>query len=342
MEINRKLLVIYDTSTQPISIGDFATFVQTSIIKKISYSVDKIDFCFLLNPAKSSVAELDNLIDDNNKMYFLFSIMPILQFNPYISNIFVIESKDELYDLLEMKKSYYIWPSVQNIDSSEYLYYKNYILINEFYRLNGYIPQLLIPKQLKKWSEQFIIRNGLGKIPVTVNIRRNLDICPERNSDYEAWKGFFSYCEDKYPVVFFVICSTSEIEPEWRKLTNVIFVKDFNTQIDKEISLIYFSAFHLGSSSGPSIVAHFGNKPYLTVNINAYKYLDTYQGSLVQKGDFLFPSFAKKNQINYIRKETSEFLIKNFKQLYNSIDVEVWNKETNDILQTEKINDWLR
>jgi hypothetical protein len=186
-----------------------------------------------------------------------------------------------------------------------------------------------------------------GLSPVTVNIRNNAYWGVERNSKITEWKKFFEYCIDKFPVKFIVICSRNEISDELRKLPNVLFAKDYHTELDQELSLIANSRFHIGANSGPAAMAYFGSKPYFIfgLNINNSSHSDSLYKGLVKKmpnKKFKF-IFSSMGQSFTSEPESFDELCQSFLDLFNLTKKPSKIKSMkNDRLKSDSRFSWMR
>ena len=351
----KRILLIYDTSTQPFSIGDILIYQAASLVLREHYGVEKVDFVLLydpLDPAKSDIAF--NSITNLNIMYNLASILPVAQVNQHLGSLLVFDSKERLQRFIaDSVDLYQIWPNCYKFASRDYLYYDIFNQIfYDYYRKHGKIVELTCKSFLVDWARLFYLERIPRMVPVTVNIRNNMAYQTERNSTIDEWLSFFKYCESRYPVKFIVLCAESEIDQRFSYCGNVIVAKNHHTGIEQELALIYTSAIHMGVGSGPISMAWFNSKPYLMVNTvygpNYFKNSDMLVE--IKPGIQRF-CFANKFQRIVSEHETAELLIEQFSVLWESIKLDEWalsdNPEklifepTNQKI-TSGINLWLR
>ena len=84
-ENERKLLVIYDLSYQPYSIGDIIHMQEAALALRETHDVELIDFAMVYdhrNPLP--VDEAYSFINADNVHYYLASLLPVLQVNPFL------------------------------------------------------------------------------------------------------------------------------------------------------------------------------------------------------------------------------------------------------------------
>jgi hypothetical protein len=321
---DRRLLVIYDLSSQPFSIGDILLIQEASLVLRERNNVSMVDFAMVYNhhcPTSQDSAFAG--IDSQNIHYYLASLLPLVQVNPYLGSLFVFNSHERLQNFIADNADFYtIWPSAWRYAQRDYL---NYTVFNDIlydhYQTHGSIPHLGCRQFLIDEAQAFYYRHVWPNIPVTVQTRNNPNFGTHRNIHMESWLGFFDHCRDRYPVKFVVVCSLSEVNDRLRLCPNVLIAKDFHTSIEQDLALIHEAAIHMGSSSGMATMAEFSDKPYLIVNtdMDPDRYRDT-----VREGSFLRFFFANPMQRFSLGQETKELLIGEFERIWSSIDVENW------------------
>lgn len=343
----KRLLLIYDTSSQPLSIGDIIIFQAASLALRSKHQCTSVDFVLLydpLNPISSDKTYSE--INGENVFYYLSSVLPISQINQFLGSVMVLNSKDLLSKfIVDNSEDYEVWPPSWRFASRDYLYYEIFDkVIYKFYEETGQRIKLICRPFLIQWAQDYFFKNITPKIPVTINIRNNPAYQQHRNANLDAWYQFFLYCETAYPVKFIIICSQSEIDERFRNLSNVIYSKDIGAGIEQELALIQCSALHMGVGSGPISMAWFGDKPYLMVNT---KYPTGYfknEDMLVSIGKGLSRfCFADEFQRISSEAETAPFLIEQFATLIREVNFEEWESTT--ILpknQKDSLSTWLR
>jgi hypothetical protein len=339
----KRLLAICDLAAQPCSIGDFSNFVQATVVMGKNYSIDIVDIAFLSNPEHYTVPGLKNLFNKDNRYYQLFSILPIAQLNPNLGSVFIFDSDAHLSKFLnDNNVRYYLWPSVEQLNSKTYLHYEICRLLDEYYKLHGYIPYFSCPEAVLKWARGFYQQHVSPKIPITVNLRNNPLYALHRNSNIEVWLEFFDYCVNRYPVRFVVICGISEVDDRLRRRSNVIVAKDHHTGIEQDLALIQSSAMHLGAASGPATMAIYKDRPYLIVNSDVVNYIDLYYGSIILESEFLRFTFARPFQRIATVPETTELLVTEFTKMWDHFDADSWVSSNVGIEPVNAPLTWLR
>ena len=341
---NQRLLVIYDLSCQPFSVGDILTIQEASLVLRLEYNLDKVDFALVHDPSNpASPYPAFKSITEKNASYHLASLLPVAQVNQHLGSLFSFNSHNQLERFIENNIDFYpcIWPSAWKYAKREYLYWSvfNDLLFN-YYQKNGSIPTLGCRKFLIDWARSFYKKNVFPSIPVTVQFRNNKEFSIERNLAAECWIEFFQYCEKRYSVKFIIICALSEIDERLRDCSNIVIAKDFHTNIEEDLALIHEAALHMGAASGPGAIALFNKKPYLKVG--AVFDVKDYRG-MVQEGSFVKFCFAGPFQRFALGKETSQLLKEEFAKMWASLDIEEYNISSlaNENEQDDAIT-WLR
>jgi hypothetical protein len=342
-----KLLVIYDLSSQPLSIGDLIIFQAGALALSANMQLNKIDFVIVYDSASPVTSDKTySHINTENIFYFLSSILPVSQINQNLGSLMVIDSKNLLSKfIVDNLDCYEVWPSSWRLSAKDYLYY-NILdkVLYKYYKNNGKNIHLRSRPFLTKWAFEFYQKHANSAVPVTINLRNNQVYQQYRNANLDAWLNFFKDCESKYPVKFIVICALNERDERFRMLGNVVYAKDTATGLDQDLALIQNSAIHMGVGSGPISMAWFGENPYLMVNT---KYPPGYfeNEDMLIKIDQKVSRFCFGTDLQRISSdvETAEFLIEQFSIMMKSISVEKWidsskyKEVSDDICST-----WLR
>lgn len=316
-----KLLIIYDLSSQPFSVGDILIVQEASLVLRESHKLKKIDFAVVYDPSKPVVADpAFSYIDPESFLFHLSSILQAAQVNPYLGSFFLFDSHSSLESYVaDNKSNYQVWPSLGLYASREYLFYHCFNeLFYQFYEANRKLPNLGSRPAAKSWVFEFLRAHVQSPVVGTVQLRRNLNN-PERNSNYDAWLGFFRYCADHYPVKFVVICAPAEIDPKLRDLPNVVIAKDHYTSLELDLALIEAADFHMGASSGPSTIAQFNGKPYCVFGwkIDPAVFKDLTHDRHRHRFYFSTPF---QNWI--VEEENTELLIKEFQNIWKEVQAE--------------------
>ena len=343
----RRLLLIYDTSSQPFNIGDILIAQEGSLVLLQTHRLDTVDFALVYDPKHPAPSDpAFSGITEANALYHLASILPVAQVNQHLGSLFLFDSHRNLQRFVADNADFYrVWPSAWKFGSRAYLYYEvfNDLLYNH-YREHGSIPRLTCRQFLVDWAHAFYQKHVNPQVPVTVNVRNNKTFHRHRNLRLECWLEFFHHCEGRYPARFVVLCARSEIDERLRQCPNVIIAKDHDTGVEQDLALIHTSAIHMGAGSGPASMAWFGDKPYLMVNtVYGLRY-------------FAHPEMIRQEEENVQRfwfsgplqritggPETTELLIKEFARMWAAVDIPPWQSPRPVGMNPEgEVSTWLR
>jgi hypothetical protein len=350
---NNRILLIYDTTSQPFSIGDFLVIQETSLALTHQFSAEFADIAIVYDARSPDKADIvfKNVVSTDNVLLHLASMMPVLNLNPKIGSIFVFNSKLALEDFVvkNIKEYLNIWPSFFEYGSGKYLNTHAFnTVLYDFFQKNGYIPSLSSSDSLKSWAMSFIHENIYPKVPITINIRNNPLWDNRRNSRISEWNKFFRYTEKAYPeAIFIILCATKEIPAKFRELSNVVIAKDFSTELDQELSLIEFSAAHLGTNSGPAAMAYFNNNPYCIFSLlidGIHHELFLKEDMVIHLNDDFYKFWFASNMQKFSSKpEELGSLISVFEEIWLKIDLKKW-KETKHNMSIINISrqSWMR
>lgn len=334
--------MVCDFNVQPISVGDFINFQAASTCLMEEHNLSVVDFVLIFDPKEKKNSSVFDHINEGNYFGYLSVIIDILKINQNLGSFFVFNSHDQFNQIFHDKISNYLmWPSFSKFINKEYL---NWTFFNEvfldYHKKFNKIPTINFTQELYEDAMSFFSSNMIsGHIPITINLRNNPHYGQHRNSIIHAWAHLFEYCLlKKYPVKFFVICSSSEIDTSLVHFSNVTFTKYLGTRIDLELALIYFSSFHMGPPSGPLQVGFFNSKPYHQFGFDASP--TDYKG-LIDVGDYFRYSFSNKNQKVSKIRETNESIIFEFERMYKGLNFKEELKKYADN-QGIKSKNWLK
>ena len=312
-----RLLLIYDFSSQPFSLGDILIFQEVSLVLRNTYGLGAVDIALVYDPARPAVADpAFAYVRPENFLFHLSSILPAAQVNPYLGSLLLFDSHRRMESYIaDNMEDYYVWPSLSDYASREYLFYDCFNrLFADYYSKHGTLPSLSSRLAVSSWAQQFLELHAASVVPVSVQLRRN-SATPKRNSDYESWIRFFRYCENRYPVKFIVLCSHSEIDPSMRELPNVVIAKDQHTSLEQDLALIEACSMHMGPSSGPGTIALFNSKPYCMFGFDVS--LSLLKGFIEEEHRIRY-FFSAREQYWIRQTETYGLLIQEFEHMWSS------------------------
>ncbi len=346
----RRVLVVYDTTTQPFSVGDILYAQEAALVLCERYGAEMADFAILYDPQEPTANNrtFSAAVNSETVMYHLASLLPLAQVNQRLGSLFVFNSRDQITRwMADSADEYHVWPSGAQMGARINLcaIVLNDLLV-EHYRLRGSIPRLMCRPYMRKWAAQFY-RDQLGAgLAVTVNLRNNPGWHTLRNSRMESWLQFFKHCESLYPVQFFILCARSEIDERLRQCGNVTYAKDHHTTVEQDMALINMSAMHMGGDSGPVTMAILGSAPYLWIDSGHITETDFYKHNhMIERIDNRARRlwFASPDQRIVLGPEDADVLIHEFESLFRSVNVGEWRRNIDHAVgESQPSNTWLR
>ncbi len=193
----RRLLLIYDTSSQPFSVGDILLMQEGSLVLREKHHLDMVDFALVYDPKHPACSDpAYSSITENNAMYHLASILPVAQVNQHLGSLFLFNSRRNLQRFIaDNTDLYHVWPSGWKFASRDYLYYEFFNnLLYDHYKKHGSVPRLTCRQFLVDWAQVFYEKHVRPQVPVTVNARNNMAYQTHRNLHLESWLEFFHHC----------------------------------------------------------------------------------------------------------------------------------------------------
>lgn len=338
----KRILGIWNFATTPPTIGVFIEFQMRLLCMAHVHDADKIDFAFIYDPAKPVVSDKYKWVNFRNFHYHFIEMYPMLNINPRLGSVFIFDSHNEFESFLVQNSGRYIthpnfFAYVNGSDSRP-----NFNFIRDFYLKKGFLPKFEFRQATLNWGRAFVKKYLSGKFMVTVGIRFNFAYTPQRNSNLKAWQDLFEHCFQKYPDVVFVVLARRN---EWREITeriklppNVIFSKDYNTNIEQDLVLIELSLFYMATIFGPA------SFPFLTQYIPFVMLQFTnpepvFDFSWLKKGDS-FPWQDGRLQRLVWEPEDNHVLIREFERLLKEVDKNRWTERLDLKTADERALEW--
>jgi hypothetical protein len=316
----RRLLMIYDFSSQPFSIGDILVIQEASLVLRQVSGLDRVDLAFVYDPASPVVPDpAFSKIDSENFLWHLSAVLQAAQVNPHLGSLFLFDSHRRLEEFVTGTfHTYDVWPPLPQYASREYLYYRvfNEILF-DYFQKEKTLPRLHSRGPAQAWAQGFMEQHVGSDVAVTVQLRRN-PANPARDTDSDSWISFFQFCRGRYPVKFLIICAQHEIDPRLRQCSNVIIAKDHCTSVEQDLALVGAAAMHMGASSGPGTIALFSGRPYCLFNTDLQ--MDLYKGS-IREGDRATLFFGSSNQSFLFGRENPDLIATEFERMWKTIQI---------------------
>ncbi len=316
----RRLLMIYDFSTQPFSIGDILVIQEASLVLRKVRGVGQVDLALVYDPTSPVVPDpAFSQIGSENFLWHLSTVLQAAQVNPYLGSLFLFDSHRRLEEFASGNLHIYdIWPPLLQYASREYLYYRvfNEVLF-DYFQKEKTLPQLKSRVPARAWAQDFMERYVGSDVAVTVQLRRN-PANPARDTDNDSWVSFFQFCQGRYPARFLIICAQHEIDPRLRQCSNVVVAKDHCTNVEQDLALVDAAAMHMGASSGPGTIALFSGRPYCLFNTDLQ--VNLYKGS-IREGDRATLFFGGSNQSFLFGRENPDLIATEFERMWKTIQI---------------------
>ena len=117
------ILLVYDTTSQPYSIGDLLLLQVASNILCLIHKCDSVDIAF--NYSKKNPSECDKVfnrvVTSDNVLSYITKLTPILNFNKNLNEILIFSRLNYLYNYINGGGHKIIYPSPYAIASKAYI-----------------------------------------------------------------------------------------------------------------------------------------------------------------------------------------------------------------------------
>jgi len=262
IELERRILAVWDFRDVPFTIGELLYHQEVSLILREVHQVERIDLALLFD--RERPGRFDQGLDPGNAHYYFSKLLPAAFVNPHLGALLVFDSAQALDAYIaDNRNRYHVFPPYVDRNRRKIKGYEHYFnYVQEFYRERGYVPLLSCRPAMVAWARRFLAERVRPRFPVSLQLRNNT-LFPERNSNLDEWLEFVSFCDSRFPVTFVLIGDQEEIDPRFRDRPNVLISKDYGTTVEQDLALIQASMMHMGSVSGPSMLAIFRDAPYL-------------------------------------------------------------------------------
>ncbi len=337
----KRILAITDFNAVSVALGAFIELQMRLLCEAYLSKADKIDFALVYNPERPATHwKYASWVTRDNFHLHLAETFPLLNLNPKLGSVLIFNSHGEFERFLEKNsQNYLLRPSFFDYVNKKSLFRGNYTFLRDFYLKHGFLPKLEIPNFTCLWTKAFIKRYvKKDRFLVAVNLRSNPLLDLKRNASLDAWRELFIYCLERYPNVTFLILGRKSEVAEGLKSPNVIFLQDFNVNIQHTLSFIKHSLFYMAVSSGPASFALLSESiPYAIMSFRVPDIVHNY--SWFKPGTVL-PWQNKEFQKLVWERETPEILIKEFEDLLGKVNKEKWRNELDLDSIDESILDW--
>lgn len=320
----KRIMGIWDSTTQPISLGGLLILIEELQILRTIHGVDFADIGVIceetylrsinLEQAKKNLVTLvnNNIQDDRLLIFVLKNIKGVDAC--YLTN--TVEKLKKFINL----HSYLTWPMISEKGIVSHRY-ESTLFVQQYYREEGSIPYLYCKDDSVEWARNFITRYCLPRMPIVVHLKNSPNQQHCSNADLGAWLDFLNNSHKSYDTVFILI-GNEEATQRMRNLPNVLISKDFNSNLSRDLALIQMSFMFMGTASGPSTMAVFSDTPYAI-----YKDPDHHAEEMKDElGDSNHFAFAKPLQRILRVFQTRESLMTEFDYFYSHINRGAWEE----------------
>ena len=335
----KRLLGVWDVKSTNVAVGILIEFQIRLLCEAYEKKLDKIDIAFVYDAEKPTVQPKFSFINASNFHYHLSELIPILNTNPKLGSVFFFDHHDEFEKfLIKNQDQYDICPPIFDYMSGLRSDKDVFNIMRNFYFKNKFLPKLEFKEATSQWAKAFIKKYVGDKLAVTVNLRFNPKFTAGRNAKIEAWKEFFTYCgKDASDVKFVILGRQNEIGEKLKGLSNVIFSKDCNTNIEQDLALMAHSFFYMGITSGPASFPSLSTDiPYILTN---YTMPNTPYAFWLKHGEMLPWQNEEIQRVTW-EPETKEWLIEEFEKLYGKLDKDEWRNKLQLNMTDEKSLSW--
>ncbi len=337
----RRLLAIYDLSSQPFSIRDILVIQEASLVLREQHQLGEVDFAILCDATPSAHAgEAFAGINSEHGLFHLASVLPAAQVNPHLGSLLVFNSRLQLERFIaDNADQYFVWPPAWQLENWDGGYFQVcHDLLNKYHQQHGSLPRVGCRSFLADWAQAFFQEHVSPRVPVTVQLRPDETDCTPHNMNMECWFEFIRACDVEYPVRFVVTGACDEIDERLRDRPNVLIARDHGTTIEQDLALIQTAAIHMGASSGPGTMAILNNKPYFLVNADTHT-AEARMDGMIRQGDLWRLPFGTPYQHLATPPETADLLVNEFARMWSAVDQAEWKRETRT---SKTFVSWLR
>ncbi len=320
----KRILGIWDLRVSPVSLGGLLILIEELQMQCVIHKTHFADICVVGDAAHllpirgaradgGSVTLLDSAVCKDS------ALLSVLLDMEGVGVCYLCDTIPALRDFVRASPySYVTWPTL-NEEGLVSHRYASTMFAQKFYRENGFIPHLSCKAEFIRWAMQLVERYVIPCVSVVVHLKNNRNEQGCSNADSDAWLTFFEVCHQQYDVMFILI-GNEDIDQRVRKLPNILVVRDFGSNLSRDLALIQTASIFMGMASGPCNMALFSDIPYVI-----YKNPDHHAKQMtleLDKGN-RFP-FATPSQKVLLALETRENLTSEFAHLYSQIDRQDW------------------
>jgi len=324
----RRILGVWDIKHSGFSLGSFMEFQTMLLCLARQQQVKKIDIAFVCETSQYLINPKSPWLNSENLSFHFQELWPLVHINPQLGSVFFFDTIKDFEDFFKDRHDLYLsHPSPYYYFSGSGSHLGIFNSFREFYQKNGFLPELELSKIANAWALAFLKDNFPGQYVVTVSLRANDHLRPQRNSNFIAWNEFFSHCLKHPQVVFLVLSRRGELEGKIKPLPNLFFSKDCGTTIEQDLALLKNSLFYMATCAGPASLPFLSSTiPYIITRFRPPE--KNLEESWLPFGSAL-PWQNPPIQKLLWDDESSQLLIKEFELLLTNLDKKEWQKKIN-------------
>lgn len=268
---NNNIWGFADYRTFPYALGDTLTWLQNLHVLAKVHNSNGIDLKILTLP-ETPASKLQPSINSENFFIHLDNLMPIFSCCELVTTIEIIQEEKKWDNLLSncLSKNFKSFPTYWDIIKEKHDY-SSHNLINNFFRINGYLPRLSSGKIYSSESRAFFAKALNKRKPILFHVRQRLNsyeaTAPHRDGTIKAWLDFLNYAKVSLKDhVFVLLGGFDEWDRRLARFDNVVIPRTYGLTVAHELAMIFDGTPFMGNSSGFSAAATFSNTPYIILN----------------------------------------------------------------------------
>jgi hypothetical protein len=165
-------------------------------------------------------------------------------------------------------------------------------------------PSLLHTRpELARWARATVHEQLKGRsVIVSSQLRRNV-AQEHRNADVDAYRGGFEAALAARPELGIVVVGSAQELPTWR-MPGVVFAKDLDSSVAQDLALVDVADAHVGSSSGPSTMVLFSDRPFTLFRFDGA--LDLYPGHRATETHAALSFFTEDQRLRWGEEQADD------------------------------------
>jgi hypothetical protein len=310
-----RLLAFFDYGYMPHALGDTLTCIENVQIAASEAETNEVDLVILAardRPAPS----WQPLMTSHHQVSSVHGLLPAFMSSSLLRDVHLVEDRALFYAMTSQicREGFPTWPPLTAL-TTETIDFMSHMKAVEHFRKTGSIPLLSAPRGYAEKANAFAAKFCAGRFRIVVNVRqshlKSSRAQPERDSQFETWAQFINQCARRYPdVVFIVVGQFSDADRRFERLPATVVPRSWGCGLGVELTLLQGADLFMGTSSGFSQAALFGQPAYVVTNTEPRA--AAFCG--VSVGARHHP-FARPDQIVTWSRETAESLMADFEEV---------------------------